>query len=48
METLIKYWAEISLIIMILDKIVAKTPVKWDDLIITAIKETFKTIIPKK
>ena len=48
MEWIIEYWAEISLAIMVLDKIVAATPVKWDDIILTAIKSAFDTVRPKK
>jgi hypothetical protein len=47
MEWIIEYWAEITLAIMVLDKIVAATPVKWDDLILTSIKSVLSTIKPK-
>jgi hypothetical protein len=47
MEWIIEYWAEITLLIMVLDKIVAATPVKWDNLILTSIKSVLSTIKPK-
>jgi hypothetical protein len=47
MEWIVEYWAEITLLIMVLDKIVAATPVKWDDIILTAIKSALKTVKPK-
>ena len=47
-EFIITYGAEIGFVLMIADKIVAKTPCKWDDLIFTAIKEAVSTILPKK
>jgi len=47
MEWLTEYWQEIALGIMVLDKIVAATPVKWDDLILTAIKSALSSVKPK-
>ena len=47
MEWIIEHWQEIALAIMVLDKIVAATPVKWDDLILTAIKSALTSVKPK-
>lgn len=47
-EFLLQYWAEITLGLMVLDKIVAKTKCKWDDLIFTAIKEVIFKVTGKK
>ena len=44
MEWLSDNWQWVALGIMVLDKVVAATPVKWDDLILTAIKGAFKSI----
>jgi len=44
MEWLIKNWELIALGILIADKIVAATPTKWDDLILTAIKNTLGSV----
>jgi len=41
MDWIINHASEIALAILIADKIVAKTPCKWDDLIVTSIKEAF-------
>jgi hypothetical protein len=46
-EFILEYWQEIALAIMVLDKVVAATPVKWDDLILTSIKSVLSTIKPK-
>jgi len=35
----IKVWYTIILVVLIADKIVAMTPVPWDDLIVTSIKK---------
>lgn len=44
MEWILAHWAEIGLAIMVIDKIVAATPCKWDDMIFTAFKEAIKTV----
>ena len=46
MEWIIEYWQEIALGIMVLDKVVAATPCKWDDLILTAIKGALSSVKP--
>jgi hypothetical protein len=48
MEFIIKHWQEVALAIMVLDKIVAATTCKWDDIILTAIKSAFNSIRPGK
>jgi len=48
MEWIVDNWELIALGIMVLDKIVASTPVKWDDIILTAIKNALFTVKPKK
>ena len=45
-EFIIKHGVEVGLVIMLVDKIVAKTPCKWDDLIFTSVKAVIQTIIP--
>lgn len=47
MEWILENWELIALIIMILDKIVAKTPNPYDDIIFTSIKESLN-IFKKK
>jgi len=44
MEWISDNWQLIALVILALDKVVAATPVKWDDIILTAIKGAFKSI----
>lgn len=48
MEWILAHWAEIMLGLMVLDKIVAATPVKWDDLILTSIKGALHAAFPNK
>ena len=48
MEWVIENWQWLALGIMVLDKIVAATPTKYDDLILTAIKGTLNGIKSKK
>lgn len=38
LEQLLANWELVVLVVLVLDKIVAMTPCKWDDLILTAIK----------
>lgn len=45
-EFLDKYWTIILLVVLIADKIVAATPCKWDDMILTAVKGAFKSVFP--
>lgn len=40
----IKFWYTTLLIVLIADKIVAITPVPWDDLIVTSIKKVMEKI----
>lgn len=40
----IKVWYTIILVVLIADKIVAMTPVPWDDLIVTSIKKVVSMI----
>lgn len=44
MEWLIANWEWFALGILVLDKIVAATPTKYDDLILTAIKGAFAAV----
>ena len=44
MGFILNHWAEIGLVILVLDKIVAATPCKWDDLILTAIKSALSSV----
>lgn len=41
MDWLLNHLSEVALVILVLDKIVAVTPTKWDDLILTALKAAF-------
>jgi hypothetical protein len=47
-EFLAKYWEFILLGILIADKIVAATPCKWDDMILTAIKSALRGVFPNR
>ena len=48
-EFIDKYWEYILILTLVADKVVAITPCKWDDMILTAIKLGFKSIYkPKK
>lgn len=38
-DWLVENWALVLLILAIADKVVAVTPCKWDDLIVTAVKK---------
>lgn len=40
----VKFWYTTLLVILIADKIVAITPVPWDDLIVTAVKKVMDKI----
>lgn len=44
MEWILAHLSEIALGILVADKIVAKTPCKWDDLIVTSIKEVLGVV----
>lgn len=44
MEWLFANWEWIALGILVLDKVVAATPCKWDDLLLTSIKGAFHSI----
>ena len=46
MEWILENWEWVLLGLLVADKIVAATPCKWDDLIITAIKEALHSVIP--
>lgn len=46
-EFVSQYWMEIAFGLLIIDKIVAVTPTKWDDMIFTAIKSAVYTTFPK-
>ena len=48
MEWIIAHWEYILLGIMIIDKVVALSPTKQDDLIWTSIKGVIMTLAPKK
>ena len=48
MEFLLKYWEWILLGILIADKIVAITPTKYDDMILTSIKSILNKLFPNK
>jgi hypothetical protein len=48
MEWVLKYWEIIVIGILVLDKIVAVTPNKYDDLILTAIKSAIGQVFGKK
>ena len=47
-EFLGKHWEIFFIALLIADKIVAATPCKWDDMILTAIKSAVKTVMPGK
>lgn len=40
----IKFWYTTLLVVLIADKIVAITPVPWDDLIVTSVKKVMEKI----
>lgn len=48
MEWIINNWEWIIMGILVADKIVAATPTKWDDLILTSIKGALKSVFPTK
>ena len=48
MEFLTVYWQWIVLGLLVLDKIVAVTPCKWDDLILTGIKGALRSMTGRK
>lgn len=48
MEWIIQNWELIALGILVADKIVAATPCKWDDMILTAIKGAFKQVVRRR
>ena len=39
MNDILDYWEYIVILLLCADKIVAQTPTKWDDLILTSIKK---------
>jgi len=45
---IMEHWEIVAVFILLIDKIVASTPCKQDDLIWTAIKASIKTFKPKK
>jgi|TARA_Y100000310_G_scaffold182326_1_gene182416 hypothetical protein len=48
MEWVLNNWEWVALGLLVADKIVAATPCKWDDLILTAIKGALAKIVPGK
>ena len=48
MDFIIENYQLIALIILVADKVVAMTPNRYDDMIITAIKGAFKTLKKKR
>ena len=48
MDWILAHWQEITIGIMVLDKIVAITPTKYDDILLTGIKSIFGAIATKK
>jgi len=45
-EFLSENWEWVLLGILVADKIVAATPCKWDDMILTSIKSVFRSVFP--
>lgn len=48
MDWILQNWALIIVLLLVADKIVAKTSCKWDDLIFTAIKQALLSVTGKK
>ncbi len=48
MEWLIFHWEWVALGLLVADKVVAATPMKWDDLILTVIKGALRSVVPGK
>ena len=47
MEFMINNWAYVLIIIMAIDKALALSPYKWDDLIWTSIKKSIYKVVGK-
>lgn len=45
MDLLADYWSWIVLAVLVVDKLVAATPCKWDDLIVTAVKGALRQVM---
>ena len=48
MEWIVENWQWIALAVLVADKIVAATPTKYDDLILTVVKAAISPFAPKR
>lgn len=47
-EWIVANWAVVALCLLVADKVVAATPCKWDDLLVTAVKGALRQVVGKR